>query len=336
MTMIPRLFLAAALAVVATSASSAPSVRGCPSQPINFVKQDFSGNDAYVRVNGNRLHYVDWGGTGETLLLIPGLGSSARVFEDIAPLLRRNFRVLALTRRGQGWSDRPDCCYDAKTLGDDVVAFMDLMGLKRVTLAGHSLGGIEVTEVATRHPERIARAIYLDAAQDFGTPIDIALPSPQPGEANTRSRKSFTNWYARQLGFWSKGLDADFQHSVYTDDQGRFIGGGVDENVGKHLQATLAAYKPDYRPLRMPVLMIYTYPLKPENLYLVDCSANGVALARTYIGLRQKREIPFFRHLSESVPNIRLIAMPGTDHMLFSQKPREVTAYIREFIATTR
>jgi len=60
-------------------------------------------HDAFVSVNGVRLHYVDWGGGGQTILFLIGGGNgSAHTFDSFAPRFTDRFRVLGLTRRGQG------------------------------------------------------------------------------------------------------------------------------------------------------------------------------------------------------------------------------------------
>src|SRR5213593_2257751 len=66
----------------------------------------------FITVNGVRLHYLDWGGKGETILFLHGLGDSAHIFDDIAPKFSDHFRVLALTRRGHGLSDKPQTGYE--------------------------------------------------------------------------------------------------------------------------------------------------------------------------------------------------------------------------------
>ena len=58
-----------------------------------------------MSVNGVSLHYLDWGGDGQPLLLLAGLFGSAHGFDEIAPVFARDFHVLALTRRGHGKSD---------------------------------------------------------------------------------------------------------------------------------------------------------------------------------------------------------------------------------------
>jgi len=119
-----------------------------------------------VNVNGIRLHYLDWGGEGESLLFLTGMGSSAHIFDIIAPRFTDKFRVLALTRRGQGESDRPESGYDVDTLVDDILKFMHTLKIERTILAGHSLAGVELTCFTERHPEKVLKLVYLDAVYD--------------------------------------------------------------------------------------------------------------------------------------------------------------------------
>ena len=62
--------------------------------------------DRFVTLDGVRFHYLDWGGDGDPMLLLAGLGCTAHVFAELAPHLSGRFRVLALTRRGHGLTDQ--------------------------------------------------------------------------------------------------------------------------------------------------------------------------------------------------------------------------------------
>ena len=99
----------------------------------------------FVDVNGIRLHYLDWGGSGPNLLFLTGMGSSAYIYNKFAPRFTDMFRVLALTRRGHGDSDYPESGYDADTLVEDIRQFMDRLHIDKAILAGHSLAGVELT-----------------------------------------------------------------------------------------------------------------------------------------------------------------------------------------------
>jgi hypothetical protein len=106
----------------------------------------------FVTVNGVKLHYLDWGGKGETLLFLHGLGDSAHIFDDIAPKFTDHFRVLALTRRGHGLSDKPQTGYETSTLVEDIRQFLDALKIKRVSLVGHSMADKEMTLFAGLYP----------------------------------------------------------------------------------------------------------------------------------------------------------------------------------------
>jgi non-heme chloroperoxidase len=116
---------------------------------------------------GVKIETLDWGGTGRPLILIAGAGGSAHAFDDFAPLLTPHFHVYGVTRRGYGDSSKPPDGYDADRLGDDVVAVIRTLNIKKPILMGHSFGGQEVSDVATRYPTLIAGAIYLDAIYSY-------------------------------------------------------------------------------------------------------------------------------------------------------------------------
>ena len=59
-----------------------------------------------LKANGVNLHYLDWGGKGKTLLFLHGMGDCAHGFDDLAPKFADHFRVLGLTPRGHGQSDK--------------------------------------------------------------------------------------------------------------------------------------------------------------------------------------------------------------------------------------
>jgi len=138
----------------------------------------------YLDANGARLHCLDVGGPGEPLLLLTGYGPSAHVFDRFATRLTNRCRVVALTRRGTLPSSRPSTGDDLGALTADILATIDVLKLDRVHLAAHSLGGAEATPFATRHRDRAASIVYLDAALDAAQAEAVRrqapVPNPQP------------------------------------------------------------------------------------------------------------------------------------------------------------
>ena len=120
---------------------------------------------------GIKLEVLDWGGTGRPLILLAGLGSDAHVYDRFAANFIPEFHVLAITRRGFGNSSKPAptvANYNADRLGDDVLAVIDALKLDHPVVAGHSIAGEELSSIGSRHSDKIAGIIYLDAADSYG------------------------------------------------------------------------------------------------------------------------------------------------------------------------
>src|ERR1700682_846127 len=131
-------------------------------------KDPSSHSTQFVTVDKNvRLEVLDWGGSGMPLVLLPGGGDTAHVFDDFAPKLASGFHVYGITRRGFGESDFSAEGYGADRLGDDVLAVLDSLKLIRSVLVGHSLGGEELSSLSTRHPSRVAGLVYLEAGDPY-------------------------------------------------------------------------------------------------------------------------------------------------------------------------
>jgi len=119
---------------------------------------------------GVQLEVLDWGGSGRPLVFLAGLGATAHDFDGFAPRFVGKYHVYGITRRGFGASSKPspdDSNYGAGRLGDDVLVVIDALKLDHPVLVGHSLAGEELSSVASRHPDKLAGVIYLDAAYAY-------------------------------------------------------------------------------------------------------------------------------------------------------------------------
>src|SRR2546426_11274072 len=116
-----------------------------------------------VTIDGINLHYV-CGGSGPSLVLVHGLGSSAAVefYYNLEPLAAHH-RVLAIDLPGFGKSDKPVLKY---TIDLFVKAVRDLMaceGLERAAVMGVSMGGRVALGLALDSPDLVERLVLVDA-----------------------------------------------------------------------------------------------------------------------------------------------------------------------------
>src|SRR5918999_1316640 len=103
--------------------------------------------------------YYEEHGSGEPLLLVPGLnGIGAGFFKQI-PELSRHYRVIVHDHRGCGQSDRPAMRYSVEQMTQDVLRLMDALKIERAHLVGHSTGGAIGQIIAIERPQRLKKLV---------------------------------------------------------------------------------------------------------------------------------------------------------------------------------
>ena len=147
-------------------------------------------SDQFVMVDKDvRLEVLDFGGSGLPLVLLAGLGNTGHIFDKIAPKLVDQFHVYAITRRGHGASSTPASGYGVDRLADDVLQVIDALKLGRPVVAGHSVAGEELSSIGTRHPEKVAGLVYLDAGYAYALnhPLCTTPRLPVPFQENPKT-----------------------------------------------------------------------------------------------------------------------------------------------------
>jgi len=123
---------------------------------------------------GPTVNYREWGRPdGAVVLLLHGLTASGRSWQNVAPVLGENFRVVAPDARGHGGSQWMRD-YSFELMSDDVVKLMEQLGILAAIVMGHSMGALTAYELAAARPELI-RLLVLEEMP----PPDPANP-PQP------------------------------------------------------------------------------------------------------------------------------------------------------------
>jgi pimeloyl-ACP methyl ester carboxylesterase len=171
---------------------------------------------------GTRIHYTLTGDRGPHVVLLHGLGLSARFWFDLPERLANDdahpWRVVAVDNRGTGKSDRPRPPYRMEEMADDVAAVLDDAKVASAYVVGISLGGMIAQHVALRHPERVDGLVLLattpglphgrlPGARQLGALLSLAVarrdgPSPAlarlllPESRLGRAKEIFARWPA--------------------------------------------------------------------------------------------------------------------------------------------
>jgi non-heme chloroperoxidase len=289
---------------------------------------------------GVRLEVLDWGGSGTPIVFLAGFGHSAHVFDELAPKLTDVGRVLAITRRGHGVSSHPASGYDDQRLADDVLAVLEALALERPVLAGHSLGGSELTTLGRQHSDRLAGLVYLDALQD-GTdfpgsdprhdellgalPAAMRTPRCRP-EANTLRAFRDAQMCNEKFAFPESEL-----RNIYAVDADGTMGRHVSPpNMGWLIAAGQKAR--DYSKIRVPVLVLCELPRPggvPDHHQPKDGAERAAILAfGNFIKGYTDR---WAANLTRSVPDARIVDRPGAGHFVFLTREAQVLEEMRRF-----
>lgn len=114
--------------------------------------------------NGVKLAYASAGDpSGPVLVLLPGPTDSWRSYEPVLARLPSSVRVVAVSQRGHGDSDKPAAGYGVEDFAADAVLLLDGLGIGRAVLAGHSGSCLVARRVAIDHPDRVA-GLVLEAS----------------------------------------------------------------------------------------------------------------------------------------------------------------------------
>ncbi len=114
-----------------------------------------------VEVEGRRIQYLQMGDGGVPLVLVPGFGGDINIFVFNQEALSEDRAVYALDLPGHGASSKDVGDGDLDFFVGVIAGFLDEMGVEKVHLAGHSMGGAIAGTFALAHPDRTASVVLL-------------------------------------------------------------------------------------------------------------------------------------------------------------------------------
>jgi pimeloyl-ACP methyl ester carboxylesterase len=286
-----------------------------------------------------KLEVLDWGGSGRPLVLLAGLGNTAHVFDNFAQRLTGGYHVYGITRRGYGASSVPADGYAADRLGDDVLAVLDFLHLNRPVLAGHSIAGEELSSVGSRHPEKVAGLIYLDAGYGYAyydrsrgyLSIDLAelqktLEQLQPGKGPADTRPVIQELLQTVLPGFEKDLQEE-QKDVQAKPAAMLA---VQASVPMpHAAQAIIAGGQKYTNIPVPILAIYAVPHDLGPLGGPDPAARAAQEARDE-GVTGAQAKAF----EAGVPSARVVRLAHANHYVFLTDEAAVLREMNAFLGS--
>lgn len=166
---------------------------------------DWRSHEHDATISGRRVRYVDIGAGTFGFLCVHGLGGCWQHYSELLPALARHGRAIALDLPGFGASQMPAEPITLELFADTAATLAHEVGLDRVVVIGHSMGGPIALRFANRHSAlaaslvllagtvetfskllalreigRVARERPADAAAIYTEALTCGLPMPRP------------------------------------------------------------------------------------------------------------------------------------------------------------
>lgn len=254
--------------------------------------------------NGLRLSYAEQGANrGTPLILLPGIADSWRIFEPLLAELPKNVHAYALSPRGYGNSDRPTTGYRTQDFREDLRLFMDALQIPKAIIVGASSGGFAARSFAATHPERAAGLVLLDS------PATLAgRPNPF-AELKDPINPVFVKGFAESV--LSRSAPAEALASMIAENL-KVPARVWQENSNGLLEEKFPG---ELAKIQAPTLIVWG----DRDPIITD--EDQLALA-------------------EAIKGSKLIAHPGSGHMLYWEDPaliaRDIVAFINEIAVTNK
>jgi len=294
---------------------------------IRFSRRDnlspgemFPAGDVAYRVSfpvlssGTKIRVVERGGrTLPPVLLVHGWGCSAFVFRRNMPALAdAGFRAIAVDLKGHGLSDKPIASheYTIDSLVEHLLEILDVLGLERPALAGHSLGGSLIYHFASKYPHRARCLGMLSPVGLTGVPRMRIYRSLTPKVLTPLLRKIKPRLVVRLA-----------LKRVYGK-RGHFTERDVEEFVAP-------SQFPEFSVAMRELLHTYDWTAaKHRPLSVVDLPAVGVWGSLDHMMPHDGMTI--YRPL---IPRIALSVIPDAGHLITEETPHEVNNALLEMLS---
>ena len=264
----------------------------------------------YIEVEANvRLHVTD-AGNGQAIVLIPGWPLSDEMYEyQYNDLINHNFRVIGITLRGFGKSDKPYGAYSYDVHALDIKRVLDQLDIVDATLCGFSMGGaIAVSYVSLYGSMRVSKLVLAGAAtpgwtkrEDFPYNISKSDVDDLIALNNTDRPKLLSN-FAKIFSATKNSLN-----NGITDWLTAINLSASAYATGKCLMALRDTdLRPDLKKIEIPTLIMHG---KKDKICSFDLA-------------KQTKKL---------IPNAHLVAFEKSGHSLFLEETKKFNAELIKF-----
>lgn len=266
--------------------------------------------EQYIVVDGQRICYQERG-TGPTVVILPGVGTSIDFWQTNIPTLEKDFHVVAVDPPGFGKSDKPKASYDLPWICDRVTAFLAAKGIQRASFIGGSMGGHLAMLIALKNPQMVDKLVLMGTSGTWDEPgplLAAALKTLYSEAVVTdHIRRNWSNIYWKMIVHRTPVTEDLFRYQMALKADGKLY-----EPEGMAMARSLRSIffhscRESSRRIEAPVLLIW------GELDDVHTPAAGVVLRNR-------------------IPDSRLVVVPDAGHEVMLDQPETFNRLVARFL----
>ena len=251
----------------------------------------------FANLDGNRIHYTNYGGGEKALVFIHGWSSDETVWKKQAAELAKSIRVLTVDLPGHGQSDKPGLDYTMDYYARAIDAVLHDAGVKKAVLVGHSNGTPVVRQFYRRHSDETAALVVVDGSlRAMGTPEEM-----------------------------KKFLDP-FRAPNYSETAGKFIDGitaPMPDQAEREEVKTMMLRTPQRVAISEFEGAIDPAIWKDDKIEVPTL----IVLAKSPFWTAE-----YLKYVRKLVPKAQIETLDGVSHFLMLDKPKEFNEFVLAFL----
>ena len=273
-----------------------------------------------VVLHGHELSYVDKG-TGPAVLFIHGILGSQRQWSRLVDTLDDDYRVLVPDLFGHGDSAKPMGDYSLSAHAATMRDLLDHLGIERVTLVGHSLGGGIAMQFFYLFPERVERLVLVSSG-GLGREVNLILRSATlPGAEQVLSVIASAPVLARVEALGRGASKVGWRPGADISQIWRGFSSLADREARRAFLATTRA----------------VIDIGGQSISAHDHLGDVIPIPTLIVWGSKDRMIPAWHALAaqRSVPDCRVELFEGAGHFPHLDDPARFASVLREFVTAS-
>ena len=251
---------------------------------------------------------------GKTVLLLHGKNFSGFYWERVIGLLAsQGYRVIAPDQIGFGLSSRPNIHYSFYQMASNTKALLDQLGISRVVVVGHSMGGMLATRFTLLYPGTVEKLVLEDpiGLEDYRTFVPYASVEEL---YKTEMNATYESFLKYQKGYYTSWKP---EYEVYVRDQAWVLGTG---EYPRDALASALTYEMVYE---QPVCYEFSRIERPTLLIIGHEDRTVVGKARLSPEMKAMAgDYPKLgRKTQELIRGSKLVEVPNAGHIPHIERP---------------